>query len=160
MPELVGTPFAFQWLCLSDVRQCRPPSLSHARPLRRLSLSSARRPRCVVERHDLRGDRQRPAAFVLLLYSVAKGGATACLARELRLFRQAVQTLRQRIQANLQHCVDGNRGGTDVLGRCDQSIKTRGKSTLHGDLAVPSSDGRTRRRATGTTIAIDLRLFR
>jgi transposase-like protein len=42
-----------------------------------------------------------PATLVLLLRGVAKGEATARLARELGLSRQQLHTLRQRIQTNL-----------------------------------------------------------
>ena len=45
--------------------------------------------------------RQRPATLVLLLRGIAKGEATARLARELQLSRQTVHTLRQQIQANV-----------------------------------------------------------
>jgi cyanate lyase len=45
--------------------------------------------------------RQRPATLVLLLRGIAKGEATARLARELQLSRQTVHTLRHQIQANL-----------------------------------------------------------
>jgi transposase-like protein len=45
--------------------------------------------------------RQRPATLVLLLRGVAKGEPTARLARELRLSRKQLHTLRQRIQTNL-----------------------------------------------------------
>jgi transposase-like protein len=45
--------------------------------------------------------RQRPATLVLLLRGIAKGEPTARLARELRLSRKQLHTLRQRIQANL-----------------------------------------------------------
>jgi transposase-like protein len=44
---------------------------------------------------------QQPATLVLLLRGIAKGEATARLARELRLSRQQLHTLRQRIQTNL-----------------------------------------------------------
>jgi transposase-like protein len=45
--------------------------------------------------------RQRPATLVLLLLGIAKGEPTARLARELGVSRTQLQTLRQRIQANL-----------------------------------------------------------
>jgi transposase-like protein len=45
--------------------------------------------------------RQRPATLVLLLRGIAKGEPTARLARELRLSRKQLHTLRQRIQANI-----------------------------------------------------------
>src|ERR671930_83824 len=45
--------------------------------------------------------RQRPATLVLLLRGIAKGEPTARLARELRLSRKQLHTLRQRIQTNL-----------------------------------------------------------
>jgi transposase-like protein len=45
--------------------------------------------------------RQRPATLVLLLRGIAKGEPTARLARELGLSRKQLQTLRQRIQGNL-----------------------------------------------------------
>lgn len=45
--------------------------------------------------------RQRPATLVLLLRGIAKGEPTARLARELGVSRKQLQTLRQRIQANL-----------------------------------------------------------
>jgi transposase-like protein len=45
--------------------------------------------------------RQRPATLVLLLRGIAKGDASARLARELGLSRQQVLTLRQRLQTNL-----------------------------------------------------------
>jgi transposase-like protein len=45
--------------------------------------------------------RQLPATLVLLLRGVAKGVATARLARELGLSRTQLHTLRRRIQANL-----------------------------------------------------------
>ena len=45
--------------------------------------------------------RQRPATLVLLLRGVAKGEPTARVARELRLSRKQLHTLRQRIQVNL-----------------------------------------------------------
>jgi transposase-like protein len=47
------------------------------------------------------GSRQRPATLVLLLRGIARGESTARLARELHLSRQAVHTLRQRLQTNL-----------------------------------------------------------
>jgi hypothetical protein len=47
------------------------------------------------------GSRQRPATLVLLLRGITKGESTARLARELRLSRQTVHTLRHRLQANL-----------------------------------------------------------
>jgi transposase-like protein len=45
--------------------------------------------------------RQRPATLVLLLRGIAKGEPTARLARELGVSRKQLQTLRQRLQANL-----------------------------------------------------------
>src|SRR5918911_3181447 len=45
--------------------------------------------------------RQRPATLVLLLRGIAKGESTARLARELRLSRRQMHTLRQRVQGNL-----------------------------------------------------------
>ena len=45
--------------------------------------------------------RQRPATLVLLLRGIAKGDATARLARELTLSRRQLHTLRQRVQTNL-----------------------------------------------------------
>lgn len=45
--------------------------------------------------------RQTPAQLVLLLRGIAKGEATARLARELRRSRKQVHTLRQRVQQNL-----------------------------------------------------------
>jgi transposase-like protein len=44
---------------------------------------------------------QPPATLVLLLRGIATGEPTARLARELRLSRKQLHTLRQRIQANL-----------------------------------------------------------
>jgi hypothetical protein len=44
---------------------------------------------------------QPPATLVLLLRGITKGESTARLARELRLSRKQLHTLRQRIQANL-----------------------------------------------------------
>ncbi len=44
---------------------------------------------------------QPPATLVLLLRGIAKGEPTARLARELKLSRKQLHTLRQRIQANL-----------------------------------------------------------
>jgi transposase-like protein len=44
---------------------------------------------------------QQPATLVLLLRGIAKGESTARLARELRLSRKQLHTLRQRIQTNL-----------------------------------------------------------
>jgi hypothetical protein len=44
---------------------------------------------------------QRPATLVLLLRGIAKGDATARLARELTLSRRQLHTLRQRVQTNL-----------------------------------------------------------
>ena len=49
------------------------------------------------------GSRQRPATLVLLLRGVTKGESTARLARELGLSRKQLHTLRQRVQANLNH---------------------------------------------------------
>src|SRR5918999_5708679 len=45
--------------------------------------------------------RQPPATLVLLLRGIAKGEPTARLARELKLSRKQLHTLRQRIQTNL-----------------------------------------------------------
>ena len=45
--------------------------------------------------------RQRPATLVLLRRGIAKGEATARLARELAVSRKPLQTLRQRVQAKL-----------------------------------------------------------
>ena len=45
--------------------------------------------------------RQPPATLVLLLRGIAQGEPTARLARELRRSRTQLQTLRQRIQANI-----------------------------------------------------------
>jgi transposase-like protein len=45
--------------------------------------------------------RQRWATLVLLLRGIAKGDATARLARELALSRRQLHTLRQRVQTNL-----------------------------------------------------------
>ncbi len=45
--------------------------------------------------------RQPPATLVLLLRGIAKGEPTARLARELKLSRKQLHTLRQRIQANV-----------------------------------------------------------
>jgi transposase-like protein len=45
--------------------------------------------------------RQPPATLVLLLRGIAKGEPTARLARELRLSRKQLHTLRQRIQVNM-----------------------------------------------------------
>jgi len=47
------------------------------------------------------GSRKRPAILVLLRRGIAKGESAARLARELKLSRQTVHALRQRIQANL-----------------------------------------------------------
>jgi transposase-like protein len=47
--------------------------------------------------------RQRPATLVLLLRGIAKGEPTARLARELGMSRMQLQTLRQRVQMNLNH---------------------------------------------------------
>ena len=47
--------------------------------------------------------RQRPATLVLLLRGMAKGEPTARLARELGVSRMPLQTLRQRVQTNLNH---------------------------------------------------------
>jgi transposase-like protein len=44
---------------------------------------------------------QPPATLVLLLRGIAKGEPTARLARELKLSRKQLHTLRQRIQSNL-----------------------------------------------------------
>ena len=44
---------------------------------------------------------QPPATLVLLLRGIAKGEPTARLARELKLSRKQLHTLRQRVQANL-----------------------------------------------------------
>jgi transposase-like protein len=44
---------------------------------------------------------QPPATLVLLLRGIAKGEPTARLARELRLSRKQLHTLRQRLQANI-----------------------------------------------------------
>jgi transposase-like protein len=44
---------------------------------------------------------QPPATLVRLLRGIARGEPTARLARELKLSRQQLQTLRQRIQSNL-----------------------------------------------------------
>src|SRR6266511_4833773 len=45
--------------------------------------------------------RQSPATLVLLLRGITKGESTARLARELRLSRKQMHTLRQRVQTNL-----------------------------------------------------------
>ena len=45
--------------------------------------------------------RQPPATLVILLRGIAKGEPTARLARELRLSRKQLHTLRQRIHANI-----------------------------------------------------------
>jgi len=45
--------------------------------------------------------RQSPATLVLLLRGITKGESTARLARELRLSRKQMHTLRQRVQMNL-----------------------------------------------------------
>lgn len=45
--------------------------------------------------------RQSATTLVLLLRGIAKGESTALLARELKLSRKQLHTLRQRIQANL-----------------------------------------------------------
>jgi transposase-like protein len=47
--------------------------------------------------------RQRPATLVLLRRGMAKGEPTARLARELGMSRMPRQTLRQRVQTNLNH---------------------------------------------------------
>jgi transposase-like protein len=47
--------------------------------------------------------RQRPATLVLLLRGIAKGEPTARLARELGVSRMQLQTLRQRVQTNLNN---------------------------------------------------------
>src|SRR5918997_3678490 len=44
---------------------------------------------------------QPPAKLVLILRGIAKGESTARLARELRLSRRQMHTLRQRVQGNL-----------------------------------------------------------
>jgi hypothetical protein len=49
--------------------------------------------------------RQRPTTLVLLLRAMAKGEPTARLARELGLSRKQLHTLRQRVQADLNHTV-------------------------------------------------------
>lgn len=53
---------------------------------------------------------QPPATLVLLLRGMAKGEPTARLARELKLSRQQLHTLRQRIQANINETAP-----TDVM---------------------------------------------
>jgi transposase-like protein len=45
--------------------------------------------------------RQSPTTLVLLLRGITKGESTARLARELKLSRKQMHTLRQRVQANL-----------------------------------------------------------
>jgi hypothetical protein len=45
--------------------------------------------------------RQSPATLVLLLRGITKGESTARLARELKLSRKQLHTLRQRLQTNL-----------------------------------------------------------
>jgi transposase-like protein len=54
--------------------------------------------------------RQRPATLVLMLRGIAKGEPTARLARELGLSRKQLQTLRWRIQGNLNETAP-----TDVM---------------------------------------------
>jgi len=54
------------------------------------------------------GSRKPPAILVLLLRGITKGESTARLARELKLSRQTVHTLRQRIQANLNDSAPTN----------------------------------------------------
>jgi transposase-like protein len=54
--------------------------------------------------------RQHPATLVLLLRGMAKGESTARLARELRLSRNQLHTLRQRIQATINETAP-----TDVM---------------------------------------------
>jgi transposase-like protein len=51
---------------------------------------------------------QPPATLVLLLRGIAKGEPTARLARELKLSRKQLHTLRQRIQANLNDTAPTN----------------------------------------------------
>lgn len=53
---------------------------------------------------------QPPAPLVLLLRGIVKGEPTARLARELRLSRKQLQTLRQRIPANINETAP-----TDVM---------------------------------------------
>ena len=53
---------------------------------------------------------QAPATLVLLLRGIAKGEPTARLARELRVSRKQLHTLRQRLQANLNETAP-----TDVM---------------------------------------------
>jgi hypothetical protein len=45
--------------------------------------------------------RKRPATLVLLVRGIAKGEPTACSASELGLSRKQLNTLRQRVQTNL-----------------------------------------------------------
>jgi len=47
--------------------------------------------------------RQRPATLVLLLRGIAKGEPTARLAHELGIWRKQLDTVRQRVQTNLNN---------------------------------------------------------
>ena len=63
---------------------------------------------------------QPPAPLVLLLRGIAKGELTARLARELKLSRKQLHTLRQRLQANLNaiaptDCMSGTAFEADEL---------------------------------------------
>ena len=63
---------------------------------------------------------QPPAPLVLLLRAIARGDPTARLARELKLSRKQLHTLRQRLQANLNataptDCMSGTAFEADEL---------------------------------------------
>jgi transposase-like protein len=67
--------------------------------------------------------RQRPATRVLLLRGIAKGEPTARLARELGLSRKQLHTLRQRVQAPLNHSAPAEvmAGATSEADALDQN---------------------------------------
>jgi transposase-like protein len=94
--------------------------------------------------------RQRPATLVLLRRGLAKGGPSARLARELGLSRTQLQTLRRRIQANL----NGTAPTAVMVGTAfaaDELDHNAGEnSTPHRDPSDPPRRRANQRKGHGT----------
>ena len=94
--------------------------------------------------------RQPPATLVLLLRGIAKGEPTARLARELRLSRKQLHTLRQRIQANINETAPtAVMSGTAF--EADELYQNAGeKKHAHRDPTDPPRRRANKRRGHGT----------
>lgn len=70
---------------------------------------------------------QPPSKLILILRGIAKGEPTARLARELKVSRRQMLTLRQRVQENLFDTLPTNVLDTEVRFECDELYQNAGE---------------------------------